>query len=90
MRITEDRISHISHLIWDALYDDDLVDYPDESKSLIGIKRIMTAYLQTDDEIDDFVRKRIESLSRSVPEGSREWDILYQKYYEEEASRRNF
>jgi len=25
-----------------------------------------------------------------VPEGSREWDILYKKYFEEEASKKGF
>jgi len=30
------------------------------------------------------VRQKIASLSRHVPPGSREWDILYRKYHEEE------
>jgi hypothetical protein len=30
------------------------------------------------------VRRKIQSLSRQVPVGSREWDILYRKYHEEE------
>ena len=90
MRLTEDRISHISHKIWDALYNDDLVDYPDDAKALKGIKAAMTNYLKIDDEIDDAVRQKIDSLKRGVAEGSREWDILYKKYQEEEAIRRDF
>jgi hypothetical protein len=31
------------------------------------------------------VRRKIQSLSRNVPVGSREWDILYRKYFEEES-----
>jgi len=34
------------------------------------------------------VRQRIESLSRQVPEGSSEWDLLYRQYSEELAKRR--
>ena len=90
MKLSEDRISHWAHLVWDGLYDDDLVDYPDESKALTGIKAIITRYLRTDDEIDDAVRAKIASLKRGVAEGSREWDILYTKYYEEESVRRGF
>lgn len=90
MKLSEDRISHIAHKVWDALYDQDMLDYPDETKALMGLKAALTRYLKTDDEIDDAVRKKIASLSRGVPEGSREWEILYQKYYEEEATRKRF
>jgi hypothetical protein len=30
------------------------------------------------------------SLSKDVPEGGREWDILYRKYFEEELAKHNF
>ncbi len=90
MKLTEDRISHISHLIWDALYDDDLVDYPDDEEALLGIKKAMLNYFKVEDEIDDRVREKITSLKRGVQEGSREWEILYKKYYEEEAGKKGY
>ena len=90
MKLTDDRISHLAHLVWDALYDDDLADYPNDDEALRSIKRVMTDYFKTEDQIDDEVRRKISSLSRGVQEGSREWDILYKKYYEEEAQRRRF
>jgi len=90
MRLSEDRISHISHLIWDALYDDDLADYADDDESLKVIKQTLTNYLKIDDEIDTLVRDKIASLKRGVTEAHREWDILYKKYYEEEANKRRF
>jgi hypothetical protein len=33
------------------------------------------------------IRQKIQSLSRRVPPGSREWDVLYRKYLEEEMRR---
>ena len=90
MKLSEDRISHLSHLVWDGLYNENLADYSDDEEALKCIKRSMTDYLKTDDQIDDAVRKTIASLKRGVQEGSREWDILYRKYYEEEANRRRF
>lgn len=90
MKLSEDRISHIAHAVWDGLYNDDLVDYPDDSQALQGIKWAITEYLKVDDEIDEVARNMIQSLKRGVPEGSREWDILYRKYYDEEANRRRF
>ncbi len=43
---------------------------------------------QVDPELDQAARARIESLSRDVPEGSREWDVLYRQYIEELSARR--
>jgi hypothetical protein len=46
---------------------------------------VLHGFFQREDQIDDIVRQKIDSLSRRVPPGSREWDILYRKYFEEEA-----
>lgn len=89
MRLSEDRISHISHLVLDALVRNRNVDalLPEE-KLLREIKRTITGELQFEDEADDAARRTIQSLSRRVPEGSPEWDVLYRKYREEELRRR--
>lgn len=90
MRLSEDRISHIAHLISDGIWNDDLVDFVDDNKVLIEIKRTITDYLKVEDEADTAARDKIRSLSRNVPEGGREWDILYKKYFEEEISKKKF
>ena len=89
MRLSEDRISHLSHLVLDMLMQDRNVDAVQaEERVLREIKRTITDELKFDDEADAAVRKMIQSLSRRVPEGSREWEVLYQKYREEELRRR--
>ena len=89
MRLSEDRISHVSHLILDALVQDRDVDsLQAEERLLREIKRTITAELQFEDEADTAARRTIQSLSRRVPEGSPEWDILYRKYRDEEIRRR--
>ena len=88
MRLTEDRISHLSRLVLDRLYKDDLADFPDEGMALREAKATFQAYVRAEDEIDTFVRQKIGKLSRRVPEGGREWEILYRKYFEEEMSKR--
>lgn len=90
MRLSEDRISHIAHLISDGIWKDDLVDFTDDQKVLSEIKKVLTDYLKVEDEADNAARNKIRSLSRDVPEGSREWDILYKKYFEEETSKKGF
>ncbi|MCB1214920.1 MAG: DUF507 family protein [Deltaproteobacteria bacterium] len=90
MKLSEDRISHLSHLIWDKLYNDDLADYPNEDKALLGIKQAIAKFVHVDQEIDQKVRQKIQSLSRKIAEGSDEWSTLYRQYYEEEAVRRAY
>ena len=89
MRLSEDRISHLSHLVLDAVVRNRNVDalLPEE-KLLREIKRTIAAELQFEDEADAAARRTIQSLSRRVPEGSPEWDVLYRKYREEELRRR--
>lgn len=89
MRLNEDRISHISHRILDGLIENELVEpVQSEEKVLREIKRTITAELHFEDEADTAARRMIQSLSRRVPEGSPEWDILYRKYMDEEIRRR--
>ncbi len=90
MRLSEDRISHISHLLADGIWKDDLIDFTEEKQALIHIKQIIAAYLSVEDNADTAARDKIMSLSKDVPEGGREWDILYRKYFEEELAKHNF
>ncbi|MGH7927141.1 MAG: DUF507 family protein [Candidatus Binatia bacterium] len=83
-RLSEGRISHLAHLIMDGLRKDKLADFPQERRALVETKDVLGEFFHREDQLDDIVRHKIQSLARHVPVGSREWDILYRKYYEEE------
>ncbi|MBI3062424.1 MAG: DUF507 family protein [Deltaproteobacteria bacterium] len=76
-RLSESRISHIAHLIVDGLWKEDLADFPNEARALAETKSIVAEFFNVEDRVDEVVRQKIQSLSRPVPPGSREWDILY-------------
>ena len=61
-----------------------------ERAALVEAKRILTEHFQRDDKIDELVRRKIASLSRQVPQGSAEWEVLYRRYFEEETRKRKF
>ncbi|HEX7230126.1 MAG TPA: DUF507 family protein [Candidatus Binatia bacterium] len=84
MRFSEGRISHLAHLIMNGLREQKLAEFPNERRALLETKQALSDFFQREDQIDDIVRHKIGSLSRPVPPGSREWDILYRKYFEEE------
>ncbi|HEY1374408.1 MAG TPA: DUF507 family protein [Candidatus Binatia bacterium] len=83
-RLTESRVSHLAHLIIDGVWKNDLADFTNEARALAETKRVLEEFFGGEDRLDDIVRQKIQSLSRHVAPGSREWDVLYRKYYEEE------
>ncbi len=89
MRLGEDRISHISHLILNGIIAEELIEpLQAEEKLLREIKHSITAELQYEDEADAVARRKIQTMSRKIPEGSAEWTVLHRKFLEEELRRR--
>jgi uncharacterized protein len=89
MQISEDRISHLAHKIMEKLWRDDLADFPDEGQALDTVKGAITAYFYVAEEVDETVRKKLASYAQAKVPGSRDWEILYQKFYREEMAKRN-
>jgi hypothetical protein len=88
VRLSHEKIVHLSHLMLDALLEDDRVDYHgDENEVRQRIVALLKAELEREDAMEESVRRKIESQKRGIPEGSPEWDLLFQKYYEEELSK---
>jgi len=87
VKFSEDRISHLSHLILEGLWNDDLVDYDDEGRALAVLKQTLTRLLTVEDQVDSAVRDKLQRQKKIV--GSREWQILYDKYFREEMQKRS-
>lgn len=83
-RVSEGRISALAHLILTELKGAAGADFRNERVILQEIKGVLGAHLRVDEALDARVRRKITSLSRHVPEGSGEWDVLYRQYFEEE------
>lgn len=88
MKLSEQRISHLAHLVVDGLWRDDLIDYRDEAMSLQVAKETLTKVLSIDDEVDTLVRQQLSRQQKVV--GSREWQILYDKYFRAEMDKRKW
>lgn len=90
MKYSEDRIKNLAFKIHDQLYMNNDVDYLNEELALAKIKDVMLKYFSIEDGVDEAVRKRISSLRREVAIGSDEWNIMYDKYKEEELRKTKF
>jgi hypothetical protein len=87
--LSEDKISHISHVLLKGLLDRALVSVAEEEgKIRAEIKRTILSELKIGEDMDAAVRKKILSFSKKVVEGSPEWEILYRKFFREEELKR--
>jgi hypothetical protein len=88
MILSEDRLTHLAHLLTDTIWKDDLVDYTDEDLALRLAKKAIMEFVKEEEDIDTKAKQKVASLKRNVLEGTPEWEILYRKYYEEERNKR--
>ncbi len=85
MMLTDEKISHLSHVLLKGLKERNLVESIEEDgKIRAEIKRTIMAELKIGEEINSLVRAKILSFSKKIPEGSPEWEILYKKFFREE------
>jgi hypothetical protein len=88
VRLSREKIVHLSHLILRYLDQDDGVEYFAEPQQVRqDVVRLIENEMKADEAIDALVRRKIETQKRAIPEGSAEWDVLYRKYYEEESAK---
>jgi len=89
LKLTREKINHLSKQILNALLEDDRIEYFIEENDLrLQIVKTLTDELNLEDEMDTAVRKTIGSYGRDIREGTEEWDIVYQRHYEEENKKR--
>jgi hypothetical protein len=85
MRLSRDKINILSHCVADTLAEIDAVTFKEDRNTIrLAALGILQRWVKKESDIDQAAHHKIESQSRSIPEGSAEWDILYRKYYDEE------
>ncbi len=84
--LSEDKVSHLSHVILLAVKNSPLVQVKTEDGRILKeIKRVLASELAQEQDLDRKVRAKLGSYSRGIVEGSPEWEVLYRKTFEEES-----
>ncbi len=87
--LSDDKQTHLAHVILSGLQGMSHVTVVgDPTHALREVKRVLAEQMKIEEELVQKVRSRLQSYSRPIPEGSQEWDVLYQKTYEEELRKR--
>ena len=89
MRLSDDKVSHLTHVVLKGLIEKKaLILLAEDSEIRREIKRVIVKELKLAESIDEFIRKKLQSYSKKIPEGSPEWDLLYQRFFQEEATKK--
>jgi hypothetical protein len=89
MKLSDDKISHLTHVVLKGLLEKGAVTALDEEAHIRReIKRVIIKELKIVEGVDEAVRKKLQSYSKKIHEGGSEWEVMYNKLYDEEAAKK--
>ncbi|MFW6131899.1 MAG: DUF507 family protein [Candidatus Aminicenantaceae bacterium] len=87
-RLSREKINYLARQILNFLFENEQVEFLDETNEIrLSIVKSIEEELELYDSISRKVIQKIEDQKKTVEEGSREWEILYRKYYNEEIAK---
>jgi hypothetical protein len=87
-RLSREKINFLSRQILDQLNENDQVEFFDEPNEIrLSIVKSIEEEINLYSIIDKKAIEKIQSQKKAIEEGSREWEILYRKYYNEEITK---
>jgi hypothetical protein len=89
MSLSREKINQLSQIVVQGLEAMPEVTLASPSNTVrLEIVRSLQEALKLEEDIETKVRHTLHSYSRNIAEGSREWDVMYQKFYDEEFDKR--
>ena len=87
-RISREKTNFLSRQVLNALNKNDQVEFLDDPNEIrLSIVKAIEQEMQLYESLDKKAVEKIQSQKKSIEEGSREWEILYRKYYNEELNK---
>jgi hypothetical protein len=87
-RLSREKINFLARQVLNSLFENDEVEFLFEPNEIrLSIVNSIEEELKLYDQIDKRAVEKIQSQKKAIEEGSREWEILYRKYYNEEISK---
>jgi hypothetical protein len=88
MKLSEARILFLARESLARLRDEGLAEIANFPLALRQGRELIAEWNEKGDEIDQVVRRKINSIKRGIVEGSNEWTILFRRYRDEELRKR--
>ena len=88
IRLSREKVNFLARQILNLLFKNDEVEFLDEPNEIrLTIVKSIEEEMKLYDLIDKRAVEKIESQKKAIKEGSREWEILYRKYYNDEITK---
>ena len=87
-RLSREKINFLSKQILGLLSNTDQVEFLDDANEIrLVIVKAIEEEMRLYESLDRKAIEKIQSQKKSIEEGSREWEILYRKYYNDELTK---
>ncbi len=88
LRLSREKINYLSRIILNSLFENDQVEFLEESNEIrLSVVKSIEEEIKLYNLLDKKAIEKIQSQKKPIEEGSREWEILYRKYYNDEISK---
>lgn len=88
LKLSREKINFLARQILELLFENEQVEFLVEPNEIrLSVVRSIEEEMKLYDQIDKRAVEKIQSQKKAIEEGSREWEILYRKYYNEEISK---
>ena len=87
-RLSREKINYLSRQVLTVLEQEEQVDFLDDPNEIrLVIVKSIEAEMMLYESLDKKAIDKIQSQKKAIEEGSREWEILYRKYYNDELAK---
>jgi hypothetical protein len=87
-RLSREKINYLSKRVLEVLSKNDRVEFLDDPNEIrLSIVHSVEEEMRLYEALDKKAIEKIQSQKKAIEEGSREWEILYRKYYNDELAK---
>jgi len=87
-KLSREKINFLAREILNALNANEQVEFLDDPNEIrLIIIKCIEDEMKLYDSLDKKAIEKIQSQKKAIEEGSREWEILYRKYYNDELAK---
>lgn len=88
LKLSRNKVNYLSSLVARYIENNEEIDYSGDIGNIrLRIFHLIMNELRIFEQIEMEAKERVKIQKRTVPEGSREWEILFRKYVSEELSK---
>lgn len=88
LKLSRNKVNCLASLITTHIESSEDLDYSiDIGNIRLKVYHLIMEELRLFEEIEERAKERMKTQKRNTPEGSREWEILYRKYINEDIDR---